>query len=79
MTKTQERNAKDFVFVAVYDTDGALLSLDYVKADFPLNTECSFGFNVPAQEKQVGSIKAYVWEDFNSPEPLAESKTITFN
>lgn len=79
VTKTLERDAKDFIFVAVYDTDGALLSLDYVKADFPLNTECSFGFNVPAQEKQVGSIKAYVWNSFNSIEALSESKIITFN
>lgn len=78
VTKTQERNEKDFVFVAVYDTDGALLSLDYVKADFPLNTECSFGFNIPSQDKQIGSIKAYVLNSFTSPEPLAESKTLTF-
>lgn len=78
MTKTKERDEKDYLFAAVYDTDGALISLDYVKAKFVADGECSFGFNIPAQEKAVGSVKAFVWNAFNSMEPLAESKTLTF-
>ncbi|MGN0182698.1 MAG: hypothetical protein ACI4DP_09880 [Candidatus Ornithomonoglobus sp.] len=35
--KVKERNAEDYLFVAVYDTNGALLSLDYVQADFTEN------------------------------------------
>lgn len=78
ITKTKERDEKDYLFTAVYDTDGALISLDYVKAKFVVDGECSFGFYIPAQEKAVGSVKAFVWNAFNSMEPLAESKTLTF-
>ncbi|MDO5397659.1 MAG: GLUG motif-containing protein [bacterium] len=74
--KTAERSGKDYLFVAVYDTDGALLSLDYVKADFAAGYDYSFGFNIPAQGKEIGSVKAYVWNSFGSPEPLAEAKRI---
>lgn len=74
--KTAERSEKDYLFVAVYDMDGALLSLDYVKADFAAGYDYSFGFNIPAQGKEIGSVKAYVWNSFGSPEPLAEAKKI---
>lgn len=72
ITKIAERDDKDYLFVAVYDTDGALISLDYVKAKFVVDGECSFGFNIPAQEK------AFVWNTFNSMEPLSGSKILTF-
>lgn len=77
IVKTKERNEKDFLFVAVYDKDGALMSLDYVKAKFALDSEYSFGFNIPAQEKIVGSVKAFVWNTFNSTEPLAQAQALT--
>lgn len=76
--KLLERDAKDYLFVAVYDTDGALISLDYVKAKFSVDGEYSFGFSIPPQEKSVGSVKAFVWNTFNSMEPLAENKTLSF-
>lgn len=78
VTKVQERNEKDYIFVAVYDVDGVLLSLDYVRSNFPVGSECSFGFSIPAQERQIGYIKAYTWNTFGSMKPLSESKTITF-
>lgn len=78
IVKTEERNEKDYFFVAVYDESGALMSLDYVKAKFTVDGECSFGFNIPAQKKAVGSVKAFVWNTFNSMEPLAGTKTISF-
>ncbi len=76
IVKTEERNEKDYLFVAVYDASGALMSLDYVKAKFALDGECSFGFNISAQEKPVGSVKAFVWNTFNSAQPLAEAKIL---
>ncbi len=76
IVKQEERSEKDYLFVAVYDESGALMSLDYVKAKFALNDECSFGFNIPAQKKAVGSVKAFVWNTFNSAEPLAEAKIL---
>ncbi len=78
INKKQERNEKDYVFVAVYGIDGTLLNLDYVKANFAVNSECSFGFNIPPLKETVGSIKAYVWNDFNSMKPLAGSKSLNF-
>lgn len=74
--KTAERNEKDCLFIAVYGTDGALISLDYVRAKFAVDGGCSFGFYVPAQEKTAGSVKAFVWNTFNSAEPLAETRTL---
>lgn len=76
--KTEERNEKDYLFIVVYDTDGALINLDYVKAKFTVDGECLFGFNIPAQKKEIGSIKAFVWNTFNSMEPLAKTKILTF-
>lgn len=78
ITKIAERDDKDYLFVAVYDTDGALISIDYVKAKFVADGEYSFGFNIPSQEKNVGSVKAFVWNTFNSMEPLSENKILTF-
>lgn len=77
IVKTEERSEKDYLFVAVYDENGALMNLDYVKAKFTVDGECSFGFNIPAQEKKIGSVKAFVWNTFNSMEPLAQSKILT--
>lgn len=77
IVKTEERNEKDCFFVAVYDKNDALISLDYVKANFAVDGDCSFGFNIPAQETTVGSVKAFVWHTFGSAEPLAEAKTLS--
>lgn len=68
-----DRSGADYFFVAAYDKEGALLNLDYVKADFPANVGCSFGFHIPAQPKEVDYVKAYVWSGFGDVTPLAES------
>jgi len=74
IVKTEERSENDYFFVAVYDEKGALMNIDYVKAKFAVDRECSFGFNIPAQKNAVGSVKAFVWNTFNSMESLAEGK-----
>ena len=76
LTETKSRSAQDYLFVAVYDTQGALLSLDYVQADFVYNRPVSFGFFVPAQADKIASVKAFIWNNFNSEEPLAENVEI---
>lgn len=78
VSKKSESDAKDYIFVAVYDKNGALLNIDYVKAKFSAG-EYSFGFNIPAQNREIGSIKAFVWNSFESMTPLAEAKTINFS
>ncbi len=78
LKKLKNESSKDYVFVAVYSEDGMLLNLDYVRADFAPDYEYSFGFNIPPQAQKIGSIKAFVWNGFNSAKPLAEPKELTF-
>lgn len=75
-TKVQQRTETDYIFVAVYDTKGALLNLDYVQANFAENYTYNVGFYIPPQIQEVGSIKAFVWNTFNGMTPLAESKEL---
>ena len=74
--KLQKRDMSDYLFVAVYDVNGALVSLDYVQANFAENYAYNIGFYIPAQEKKIGSIKAFAWSAFNDMTPLAESKEL---
>ncbi len=48
------------------------MQLDYVNASFAENYDYSFGFYVPPQNAETGVIKAYIWNDFNNMETLAE-------
>lgn len=74
VSKLRERNEQDYLFVAIYDEDGSLMNIDYVKANFAVGGEYAFGFNVPPQNKKIGYVKAFVWNTFNSMEPLAATE-----
>lgn len=74
--KKKYRNIEDYFFVAVYGADNTLLSIDYVKANFVEGYTYSVGFNIPPQPQAVGVVKAFVWNTFNSLEPLAEAVEI---
>lgn len=76
LEKQNARAGKDYIFAAVYDTEGALLSLDYVRAEFAENNTYSFGFYVPKQNKSIGQIKAFVWSSFDGMENLCEAKIL---
>ncbi len=78
LRKLKNESSKDYVFVAVYNEEGILLNIDYVRADFAPDYDYSFGFNIPPQTRKIGSIKAFVWSDFSSAEPLSETKEISF-
>ena len=78
LKKLKDESSKDYVFVAVYNEEGILLNIDYVRADFAPDYDYSFGFNIPPQMQKIGSIKAFVWSGFNSAKPLAETKEINF-
>ncbi len=78
ITKTETRSSRDYIFAAVYDKDGALLCIDYVKASFAEDYDYAIGFHVPAQTKAIGSVKVFVWEGFNSEKPLSKSAEISF-
>ena len=77
ISKLRERNEQDYLFVAVYDEDGSLMNIDYVRANFTVGGEYAFGFNVPSQNKKIGYVKAFVWNTFNSMEPLAATEICT--
>ncbi len=76
--KIQARDKTDYIFVAVYDTNGVLLNLDYIQSNFANDQVYNIGFYIPPQSKKIGSVKVYVWNSFNDATPLAESKEINF-
>ena len=76
LKKTKQRSERDYIFVAVYDENNALLSLDFVKASFVENQTYSIGFNIPPQSVPIGNVKAFVWNSFNGAEPLAKTKAL---
>ena len=78
VNKKKDNNTKDYIFVAIYAKNGILLNLDYVKANFAPNYDCSFGFNIPASLGEIGEIKTFIWDKFNSLNPLAGTKSISF-
>lgn len=78
LKKLKDEISKDYVFVAAYDEEGILLNIDYVRADFAPDHDYSFGFNIPPQTRKIASIKAFVWSDFGSANPLSETKEINF-
>lgn len=75
-TKVQPRNESDYVFVAVYGTEGNLLSLTYVQSNFADNYTYDVGFFIPAQTESIAKIKTFVWDAFAGMTPLAESKEL---
>lgn len=60
VNKKKDNNTKDYIFVAIYAKNGILLNLDYVKANFAPNYDCSFGFNIPASLGEIGEIKTFI-------------------
>lgn len=78
LKEIKERDARDQMFVAVYDPNGKLLSLDYVRCNLAADSEFSIGFYIPPQDSAIGSIKAFIWNSFDTPEPLAASAELRF-
>ena len=76
ITTITERDSKDYFIVAVYDTDDALISMNYIKANLPAGSGFSCGVNIPKTDKTIGSIKAFVWDALGGMTPLAEGKAI---
>lgn len=72
LTKTAETDNNDYIVVASYDEDGALIGINYAYADAPLNSSMTFGLNIDQNDgKKVSSVKAYVWNNFSEMTPLA--------
>ncbi len=72
VTEVLERNSRDYFIIAVYDTNGGLIGLNYIKMDVPSNTSISFGINIPQTDFDIGNITVFVWDSFSEMTPLAE-------
>lgn len=75
-TKLQKHTETDYIFIAVYDKNDTLLSLNYIQANFAENYGYNVGLYVPPQNVEIGSIKTFIWNTFNSSVPLAKSKEL---
>ena len=75
--KTAERSGQDCFIVAAYDENGALVSLNYIKADLPTGTSFSCGVNIPKTDEPIETIKAFVWNGLDTMAPLAKSVEYT--
>ena len=77
LTELERDDSEVYMFTAVYGTDGALLALDYAKADFVENRPFTIGFHIPAQAAQIGSVRVFVWDSFAGMNALAQSVELT--
>ncbi len=64
------------VILAAYDEDGALIDIGTEKITNPEYFPCAYTASLHSDEQAVGSVKAFVWNAFNSMEPLAETKIL---
>lgn len=65
------------VIFAAYDDSGALIDTGHAKIT-PEELPYSPSVILKSGEKPVAGIKAFVWNTFNSMEPLAKTETLTF-
>lgn len=72
LRKLYERDANDFLIVVLYNDKGALAGIYYAKVQSEADDEYSFEFCIPAQDKQISSIKTFVWSGLDSLIPLSE-------
>lgn len=73
VTKVADRSGQDYFIVAAYGENGALVSLNYIKADLPTGTSFSCGVNMPKTDELIETVKAFVWDGLGMATPLAES------
>ncbi len=67
-----------YAIAAVYDRDGALIAVQSEKITRSAAAPLGFNFSFDGQEKEIGTVKAFVWDGFGSIEPLAETETLSF-
>lgn len=73
ITKNTDRENADYLVIASYDSDGALIGINYSYASMVQGNQYSFGTLVKNDEGNIASIKAFVWDGLSTMEPLAIS------
>ncbi len=76
--KLKGHSEEDKIITAVYGANNELLYLDSAAAAFGEDTEHTFTFEIPPQDAAVGSVKAFIWSSFDTPEPLAQTAELKF-
>lgn len=71
VVKGTERTERDCFIIAVYDTQGTLVRMGYVKEKIPVNEEFQIGIQFGAQNCEIGSVCAMVWDGFSTMNALA--------
>jgi len=67
------------VMMVAYAENGSIVTINYVQTKFVEDYTYSFGINIPIQKKPIESIRTFIWSDFSTLEPLAETKEISKN
>lgn len=69
VTKNTERNEKDYIIIAMYDENGNLADVSYMRAFFIKDQTATFGksFNT----KGIKKIKSFIWSENLSLTPLS--------
>ncbi len=71
VTKNTDRNEKDYLIIASYDENDALIDFTYMRGLYNQNQEITFGTLLNVQG--VKTIKAFVWDGISSMTPLSNS------
>ena len=74
--KLKDIDSSVCIFAAAYDKNGVLISMDNTQANPDLHQESTFTFHIPTNGNSVGSVKAYVWDAFDTMNPQAEAKSL---
>ena len=74
--KLKDIDSSVCIFAAAYDKNGVLIGMDNTQANPDLHQESTFTFHIPTNGNSVGSVKAYVWDAFNTMNPQAEAKSL---
>ncbi|MBP3360271.1 MAG: hypothetical protein J6N52_05420, partial [Clostridia bacterium] len=73
LTKTAERLGEDIVVIASYSTDGAMIGFTTVAGTMEKGKTSSFSsLVVSSQDKSIGVVKAYVWNNISEMRTLSE-------
>ncbi len=74
LTKNEEE--ENTIVIASYSTDGKLIGISTMKGSMQTGATTKFSttFNVPAG-KEIGTVKAYVWDSTLSMKPISNTKS----
>ncbi len=73
VTKNDNSKNADSVIIAMYDESGELIGMDYMKGTYYQNQTITFGTMIEKKDKNIESIKSFVWDSVVGMIPLSNS------